>query len=102
MTRIRLNLSGTVSERAPVRLILGEVLWGHIRAREAHHRDFPEIRAEGGSTEAAVGNLVLQLTRVLDTAITSLDRERLECALADVRGFVIVPADRDGCRVPSL
>ena len=48
MTSIRPNLLGTVPEPAPVRLILGEVLWGHIRAREAHHRDFPEIRAEGG------------------------------------------------------
>jgi hypothetical protein len=91
-----------VSEPAPDPLILGEVLWGHIRAREAHHRDFPEIRAEGGSTEAAVGNLALQLMRMLDTAVTSLDREWLERALADVGGFVTVAVDRDGCRVTSV
>jgi hypothetical protein len=102
MRGIRPIVLSTVPEPAPVQLILGEVLWGHIRAREAHHRDFPEIRAEGDSTEAAVGNLTLQLMRVLDTANTSLDRERLEHALADVRGSVIVAANRDGCRIPSL
>ncbi len=41
------HVLGTVPEPTPLRLILGEVLWGHIRAREAHHRDFPENRAEG-------------------------------------------------------
>jgi hypothetical protein len=96
MRSISPQVFGTVPEPAPDQLILGEVFWVHIRSREAHHRDFPEIRAQGGSTEDAVENLTLQLMRVLDTAITSFDREGLERALSDVRGFVTIAGDRDG------
>jgi hypothetical protein len=87
---------GTASESGTGRVILGEVLWGHIRATEAHHRDFPEVRAEGGSLEEAIRNLMLRLSRLLDTAITSLDRERLEQAVADIRGSITVAQGHDG------
>jgi hypothetical protein len=71
----------------PGRLILDGVCWGHIHASEAHHREFPEIRAEGESPATAIQNLAHKLTRVLDTAITQYDRATLERALEDARAF---------------
>jgi hypothetical protein len=82
MTTIMSNCS--TPAMTPGQLILGEVSWGHIRASEAHHREFPEIRAEGGSPAAAVQNLANCLARVLDTAITRHDREQIENALDDI------------------
>ena len=54
---------------------------------EAHHRDFPEIRAEGESPTAAASQLLNHLTRALDSALTDWRREAIEKAIADVRGF---------------
>jgi hypothetical protein len=53
-----------------------------------HHRDFPEIRAEGESPEIAARNLSNQLTRALDSALTNWRRETLERAISDVLAFV--------------
>jgi hypothetical protein len=53
-----------------------------------HHRDFPEIRAEGGSPEEAASHLINKLARVLDSALTDWRRERLDHAAADVKAFV--------------
>ena len=53
-----------------------------------HHRDFPEIRAEGGSPKEAADLLVLQLTRALDSALIDWRRERVTEAIADVQAFV--------------
>jgi len=52
------------------------------------HRDFPEIRAEGGSPKEAASHLVNKLARALDTALTDWRRETLERAIADVMAFV--------------
>jgi hypothetical protein len=53
-----------------------------------HHRDFPEIRAEGGSPKEAASLLVHQLSRALDSALTDWRRDRVNEAIADVQAFV--------------
>jgi len=53
-----------------------------------HHRDFPEIRAEGGSPKEAASHLVNKLACTLDTALTDWRRETLDHAIADVKAFV--------------
>ncbi len=61
---------------------------GTSSALSIHHRDFPEIRAIGGSPREAAGQLVNKLTRALDSALTDWRRESLGHALADVKAFV--------------
>ena len=39
-----------------------------IHSTHAHHRDFPEIKAEGESPADAAARLINQLASVLDTA----------------------------------
>jgi hypothetical protein len=56
-------------------------------ATQVHHRDFPEIRAEGATPSAAAGHLANQLTRALDSALTKWRRESIQQAIADVREF---------------
>jgi hypothetical protein len=53
-----------------------------------HHRDFPEIRAEGASPKEAASLLVHQLSRALDAALIDWRRERVTEAIADVQAFV--------------
>lgn len=52
-----------------------------------HHRDFPEIRAEGTDPADAAVQLVNHLTRALDSALTKWRRETVEQAIADVKAF---------------
>jgi hypothetical protein len=52
-----------------------------------HHRDFPEIRAVGGSPPEAASHLAHKLARALDSALTDWRRENLSLALADVKAF---------------
>ena len=52
-----------------------------------HHRDFPEIRAEGENPSAAALNLVNHLTRALDSALTKWRRDAIEQAIAEVKDF---------------
>lgn len=56
-------------------------------ASQVHHRDFPEIRAEGENPKAAAGNLVNQLTRALDSALTTWRRDTIQKAIAEVESF---------------
>jgi hypothetical protein len=56
-------------------------------AAQVHHRDFPEIRAQGENPAAAASHLVNQLTRALDSALTNWRRETIQHALADVQAF---------------
>jgi hypothetical protein len=53
-----------------------------------HHRDFPEIRAEGGSPKEAASHLVNKLILALDSALTDWRRDTINHAVADVRAFV--------------
>ena len=52
------------------------------------HRDFPEIRAEGPNAQDAAAQLSNELTRALDSALTTWRRETLDKAVADVQAFV--------------
>ncbi len=50
-----------------------------------HHRDFPEIRAEGENPEDAANHLANQLTAPSISALTHWRRETMNQAIADVR-----------------
>ncbi|MBX6314863.1 MAG: hypothetical protein IRY99_18380 [Isosphaeraceae bacterium] len=52
-----------------------------------HHRDFPEIRAHGQSPADAAVQLMNQLTRALDSALTPWRREAIQQAITDVKAF---------------
>lgn len=53
-----------------------------------HHRDFPEIQADGQTDKEAASFLVNKLAMALDTALTDWRRQTLSTALADVQAFV--------------
>jgi hypothetical protein len=53
-----------------------------------HHRDFPEVRAEGETPAMAATHLANQLTRALDSALTHWRRDGLGKAIADIQAFV--------------
>lgn len=55
---------------------------------QINHRDFSEIRGSGDSAADAGANLCNQLTRALDSALTTWRRETIEQAIADVRAFI--------------
>jgi hypothetical protein len=54
-----------------------------------HHRNFPEIRAEGETPVAAATNLANTLTRALDSALTVWRRDTIGQALADIQAWVL-------------
>ncbi len=54
---------------------------------QIHHRDFPEIRAEGESPTEAASYLINKLNGALDTALTDWRRQGIETAIADVSAF---------------
>jgi hypothetical protein len=53
-----------------------------------HHRDFPEIRADGQSAKAAASHLANKLALAMDTALTDWRQQTLGQAIADVAAFV--------------
>jgi hypothetical protein len=53
-----------------------------------HHRDFSEIRADGGTAKEAASLLANKLALALDTALTDWRRQILGQAIADVEAFV--------------
>jgi hypothetical protein len=53
----------------------------------AHHREFPEVHAEGTSPKAAAERLAELLARSLDNAPSDWRRQTLEQAIEDVRAF---------------
>ena len=57
------------------------------QATQVHHRDFPEIRAEGDSPSSAASNLANHLTRALDSALTKWRRDAIEQAIVEVQAF---------------
>ena len=61
---------------------------GGSSSARVHHRDFPEIRAEGATPKEAATFLVHQLSRALDSALIDWRRDRVTEAIADVQAFV--------------
>ena len=55
---------------------------------QAHHGDFPEIRGNGENAADAAGQLINQLTRTLDSALTTWRRDQIQAAIADVQEFL--------------
>jgi hypothetical protein len=53
-----------------------------------HHRDFPEIWAQGGSPREAATYLVNQLGRALESAGNLRGRRPLEAALSEVYSYL--------------
>lgn len=72
---------------AETRVIVTTGSAGHAAQAQVHHRDFPEIRAEGETAAAAAGQLVNHLTRALDSALTDWRRGAIQQAIADVQEF---------------
>jgi len=72
------------TEQSPVIVTSG----GSASTAYVHHRDFPEIRAEGASPKEAAALLVHQLHRALDSALIDWRRDRVNEAIADVEAFV--------------
>jgi hypothetical protein len=58
------------------------------QATRVHHRDFPEIRADGPTPKAAAEHLANLLVRALDSALTDWRRDTLNRAADDVKAFV--------------
>src|SRR5437773_9255860 len=69
----RLVVEAPSMETEPSRVIV--TLSATSSAACVHHRDFPEIRAEGSAPKEAAAHLVNQLTRALDTALTDWRRD---------------------------
>ena len=53
----------------------------------AHHREFPEVRAEGSSSRAAATRLAELLSLSLDSSPSDWRRQTVIQAIADVRAF---------------
>jgi hypothetical protein len=84
------HLSASGDEDSPMEADLSRVIvttGATANATQVNHRDFPEIRAEGETPKDAARNLSNQLTRALDSALTSWRRETIEQAIADVKAF---------------
>jgi len=58
-----------------------------IHSLSAHHRDFPEVRAEGESPMDAALRLAELLSVTLDSAPSDWRRQIVEQAIEDVRAF---------------
>ena len=52
---------------------------------QIHHREFPEIRSEGGSLAEAKANLANQLTRALDSALTDWRRDLIQKTIDEIK-----------------
>jgi hypothetical protein len=59
-----------------------------VRTVRAHHHEFPENWAQGGTPREAAAHLINQLVRALEAADSDRRRDPLVKALADVRDFV--------------
>ena len=58
-----------------------------VHSLSAHHRDFPEVRAEGESPTDAALRLAELLSLTLDNAPSNWRREIVQQAIEDVRAF---------------
>src|SRR5579859_1896500 len=71
-----------------VMVLTGECPWHSILSTLVHHRDFPEIWAEGSTIEEGTTQLALQLQRALEGARSAWHRQTMEQALADVNEYL--------------
>lgn len=67
---------------SPDKLVVSQGLTS--QSVQIYHREFPEIRAEGGSQAEAKKNLALQLTRALDSALTDWRRDLIQKTIDEI------------------
>jgi len=60
---------------------------GAIPLVRVHHRDWPEIHAEGESVETAARNLILQFQKNVDSSTDRWKCEAFRAAMEEVRSF---------------
>jgi hypothetical protein len=68
----------------------------NVPGLSVYHRNFPEVRGEGGSIEDAAARLAELLSTALDSAPSDWYRPILAGAIEDVRAFA--KGDRSECR----
>jgi len=74
-----------MAEQSPIIVRAGAT----AHTTSVHHRDFPEIRAEGATPAEAAAHLANQLTRALDSALTTWRRDTMSRAVADAQAFAV-------------
>ena len=85
LARRRSESSAMTTEQCRVIVATGAT----ANSATVHHRDFPEIRAEGETPAQAATHLANQLTRALDSALTHWRRETIEHAITEIEAFVV-------------
>ena len=70
------------------RVTVAQIAGTFTSQAQAHHQNFPEIRAEATTPKEAAGLLGNHLTRALDSALTDWRRDGLTAALEDVKAFI--------------
>jgi hypothetical protein len=58
-----------------------------LHGMSAHHRDYPEVRAEGSTPRAAAARLAELLSLSLDSTPSDWRRQGVQQAIADVRAY---------------
>jgi hypothetical protein len=59
-----------------------------LHAVQVHHRNIPELHADGESPESAAVKLAQELAREIECVADNYHREPFQQALADVRAFI--------------
>ncbi len=59
-----------------------------VNGFQIHHRDLPEVHAEGATASAAGSQLINQLTRSLDNVGSGYRRDGIEHAIEDVKEYL--------------
>jgi hypothetical protein len=59
-----------------------------VMTARIHHRDYPEMEADGATDTEAAANLANLLIRALDSVPYGFHRATLEQALADLQDYV--------------
>ncbi len=70
----------------PIRVIVTAGSTAHTV--QVHHRDIPELNADGESPGTAAVNLAQDLAREIEGVVDDFRREAFQRALADVRAFI--------------
>jgi hypothetical protein len=76
-----------MSDPCPVIVTTGYHAFHSVHALLVYHRNFPEVRGEGGSPGDAAARLAELLSRTLDDVPSDWRRVILERAIEDVRAF---------------
>ncbi|MGP0064816.1 MAG: hypothetical protein ACLQGP_14615 [Isosphaeraceae bacterium] len=91
-----------ISDPSQVIVTTEDYLFHSVHALSVYHRDFPEVRGEGGSPEDAAARLAELLSRTLDRAPSDWRRVILERAIEDVRAFAERDRSESGCGSPAI